>query len=485
MATDYTKAPTESIDQYNAHIGMSKGSTTEQDAYFQSLADVNPEAANNAMDIAGYSYSTAAPYTTPAPAAPGPIAVDSLKTPAVPLSMPSTTPTTPPDYYARQIAGIPTAASIVADTTPEQTTARAAQTSVKDQILSVLQKYSGKPAAQAAAETAAGIPDINKQLTDVTGQIVALQNEAKAIPLQIQQESVGRGVTAAGVAPIEAGRLRENAIKGLGLSSIAAVLQGNLALARQEADRAVATQFDPLQQSLNYLKDVYAFNQDALQTADKDQAAIIEAKLQDRQEKLDQAKGDVAKVLGLVTTAVQNGAPANVAQTALGMDVNSAITTLATYLKTNKDGFTLNPGDRRYDAQGNLIASAPAKTKTGTGTTFTTTQQNAGAAHAGIPIAQFSQLDPDTQNYFINSYNTFKTNVLNKVAAGEMTKQEAADIVRTSTSVPQAAKQYLLGMLGVSTADASTGGGNTGGFLSTAGSVLGGAASSVYNWLFR
>ncbi len=125
--------------------------------------------------------------------------------------------------------------------------------------------------------------DVNTQLTGINNQIQALQKEAQAIPLQDQQDVLGRGVTEGGLAPIEAGKIRENTIKALGLSSIAQTLQGNISLAQDIASKAVDAEFKPYQLQLSYDQQLYNMNKDQLTREDAKQATALQAQLQERQ----------------------------------------------------------------------------------------------------------------------------------------------------------------------------------------------------------
>lgn len=301
--------------------------------------------------------------------APTPItyAADSVNTPASLYKVPTTSPVTPtPDYYKSVIAGIPPIASITGALSPDQENAKTTQQSLSDKILGVIQSIGGKSTAQTTAETAAGIPDLTKNLTDITAQMTALKNEADAIPLQIENDSAGMNRTQGGIAPLTAGALRENTIKQLGLSTIAATLQGNLALAQQQADKAIAVQFDPLQSELDYLKEAMSLNADTLSEADKEQQTIITAKLQERQDALDTAKSDYQTVQKNVITATQNGAPAAIVSQAFTLPPDQAAALLAPYLKTPvapKGPITVSPGQTVIDpVTGTPIYTAPGKT---------------------------------------------------------------------------------------------------------------------------
>jgi hypothetical protein len=70
------------------------------------------------------------------------------------------------------------------------------------------------------------------RLNNISAQLMALNTEAQAIPIQLQQESTGRGRTAGGLAPIQADQLRANALKALPLQAQAAVIQAEVATAQ-------------------------------------------------------------------------------------------------------------------------------------------------------------------------------------------------------------------------------------------------------------
>ena len=95
-------------------------------------------------------------------------------------------------------------------------------------------------------EEAQGIPDLVQTQTDLANRVKALQAEAQQIPLQMQQEATGRGITAGGLAPLQTARIRTNTIQALGASALLQASQGNLTTAQTLVDRAVAAKFDPI-----------------------------------------------------------------------------------------------------------------------------------------------------------------------------------------------------------------------------------------------
>lgn len=234
--------------------------------------------------------------------------------------------------YAGVITSIPTFQEIqsqITQTNPAEQTAD----DLMQRILGTSQKLGGKTEAQLRAEETAGLPQFQTQLRDVTSQISGLQREAMAIPLQIQQESQGRGVTAGGIAPIQTGRLRENAIKSLTLSTIAETLQGNIANAQATADRAIQLEFAPIEAELNTLKTAYEMNKDILSRVDKKRAEQLNFTLQERERVLTNQKEDRKTVLGFIAEAAKNGAPTLMLQRASqASDPTDALSMLSQYM---------------------------------------------------------------------------------------------------------------------------------------------------------
>lgn len=151
--------------------------------------------------------------------------------------------------------------------------------------------------------------DATTQLRDVTGRISALKKEALAIPLQLQEQAKGLGVTAGGLAPEQTAQLRNNTIKSLALSSIAETIQGNLTTAADLANEAVNKEFAPIQAQLNAEMFNYQMNKDELTREDSKKAKILEADLNERKRILDDKKDDKKTIYGWAAEAAKNGAP--------------------------------------------------------------------------------------------------------------------------------------------------------------------------------
>jgi len=222
----------------------------------------------------------------------------------------------------------------------------------------------GESAYRAEQEEAHDIAGMTATQRDLEAQLKGLINEAKAIPLQLQEESAGRGITAGGLAPIEASKLRQNAIKALTVNSLLEASRGNLATALDLVDRAVAQKFDPIREqiavkiaNLELIRNSEAYTQDERRQAQR-QLDIQNARLK---QVADQEKAEQDK-MAVAIEAAQFGVDAatlnRIRNAKDAVEATQIAQAAGVYKKdAEKDGFTLSPGQTRFDAQGNIIAS--------------------------------------------------------------------------------------------------------------------------------
>lgn len=107
----------------------------------------------------------------------------------------------------------------------------------------------------------------SQELNNISANVTALSRESQAIPLQIQEQFKNTGATDAGVAPIQTGKLRENAIKALTQASLADIAIANIKntqiryqTAKEKADQAVDLKFEPIEQEIKSLKEQLELN---------------------------------------------------------------------------------------------------------------------------------------------------------------------------------------------------------------------------------
>lgn len=187
---------------------------------------------------------------------------------------------------------------------------------IQNRIFESLNKLGTQTQRKQELEAEAGLPEQDKELQSVINQLQGLSKEASAIPLQIQQESTGRGRTAGGVAPIQTARLRENTIKSLGLAAIGQTLQGNISLARSSIQSALDAEFEPEETKLKLLNQAYLFNRDTLERIDKKRADNLNIVLGERERLLANQKADREGIYNIGLTAQKFGAPTDVVRRA-------------------------------------------------------------------------------------------------------------------------------------------------------------------------
>ena len=235
------------------------------------------------------------------------------------------------------------------------------------EIQALNEQLLGKSEFTSEQEDIQGVAGIESNITDLSAQLQGLINESKAIPLQLQQESIGRGRTAGGIAPLQASRLRKNAIQALTVNSLLESSRGNLSTALSLVDRAVAQKYDPIKEqiavktkNLELIRNSEAYTQDERRQAqaqiDIQNAKLTEANRAEAEQTAIWNLGVEAAKSGLVDSvtlnAIQN---AKTKEGALQLMVDAGIyNTVA-----EGDAFTLSEGQIRYDGSGNVIAGSP------------------------------------------------------------------------------------------------------------------------------
>lgn len=209
-----------------------------------------------------------------------------------------------------------------ASNTPGQ--AQNAVTENTNSIKSLFQRITGKSADIQAGEQQLGLQSMDKQLIDAKNQFrttTAEQNqliqEAGVIPLQLQQDILDRGITTkGGLAPIQAGKLRENAIKqyqvtskGLFQQALIANLRDDIQGAKDAVQKAVDYKYAPLEQELKFRSETLnSLLQSDLTKEEKRRADTVQQNLDERTRLLGIAKED-SKTASAMALAAQKNFP--------------------------------------------------------------------------------------------------------------------------------------------------------------------------------
>jgi hypothetical protein len=170
----------------------------------------------------------------------------------------------------------------------------------------------GESAFRTQQENALGIPELARTQKDLAARLTALKNEAASIPLKLEEQSVGRGITTTILGRQQEKLQRENAIQSLATSSLLEASRGNLTLAMDMVDRAVKAKFDPIREEIAANKTNLELIQSSPEytLADKNRAAKQQLALDERKRSLDQAEKDQTSVYQIALEAAKNGADA-------------------------------------------------------------------------------------------------------------------------------------------------------------------------------
>lgn len=213
----------------------------------------------NKFDPNSQSFTPAKPTITPSlaafnqqmvnakPPALDTITSDTMKgvTP-VPLATPKA-----PDYTATIASSLTDVANLEKQARTQEEAKLAEAKSISSSKANLETLLGGKAADTAQTYQAQGVNTAYNQLQDLNAQATGLLNEAKAIPIQVENQAMGTGATEAGIAPITSARLRDNALKALSLGQQAAIATANYDKAKNYADQIVNAKYDQIQADIN------------------------------------------------------------------------------------------------------------------------------------------------------------------------------------------------------------------------------------------
>lgn len=241
----------------------------------------------------------------------------------------STTPFTIPPAPVLSPYDISTLPTLDSLFNAPKTATEVAQDALGDKALTDVAKLGTRSAAQARAETDAGVPEFNKQLNDINFQIRDLQAQSASAYNASEDRLAPTFAIRGEQAQIE----RQRSVKALGLSAIAQAIQGNIALAKDKADRAVEEEFAPIQAELDTVREALSMNEKKLSREDAKRAQAQQIALQERQRVLDQAKENKTIIYGWAAEAAKNGASSLLINRAIGVtDPMQALQILAPFM---------------------------------------------------------------------------------------------------------------------------------------------------------
>ena len=214
------------------------------------------------------------------------------------------------NFQSTQTPAVP--ATPVLSTTVPQITLTPLQQSIQDLVNSTMADNTteaGKADYQNQQNQAQDITGKTQLVNDLTSQFNNLTRQAQDIPNQLQLQSQGRGITAGGLAPIQADQLRLNSIASNTLASQIETAKGNLTYAQSLADNAVAAKFDPIEASIKAkMANLQLLANSPQATVDeKNQAAQTTTALKAQQDQVAEQKQTMSDNLNLANQAIQGG----------------------------------------------------------------------------------------------------------------------------------------------------------------------------------
>lgn len=190
------------------------------------------------IDLSGASTVEQTGSTAPAPGAGDPISVADIQEPEAPVN-----------FQAPPVEQVPDVGDLLPQDAQLTESEQQAQGLTED-LQGLNQQLLGESEFRTAQEDARGLEEKLTAQTALESRLGGLRREALAIPLQLQEEARGRGITKAGLQPLQTARLRTNAIASLGVASQLEATRGNIELANSLVDRAVAAKYDPVREKI-------------------------------------------------------------------------------------------------------------------------------------------------------------------------------------------------------------------------------------------
>ena len=178
---------------------------------------------------------------------------------------------------------------------------------------------SGIPGLQTTANVdVAAVKASQARLAAINAQLAGITAEAQAIPIQQQKDAEGRGITAAGLAPITTAALRNNALRALplqaqalGVQAEVAAAQGNAELsqsilqqAQDHLDKVFQIHSTDATNQYNYRKDVLGKIYDSLTAKEKARADALQKQ---RDQDFTLMTNNLNNAQALAKMAIENG----------------------------------------------------------------------------------------------------------------------------------------------------------------------------------
>ncbi len=238
----------------------------------------------------------------------------------------------------------------------DQTEAQKVQETGIAEILKSMSGLTGEAQALATEKEKTGFNVLRQDLQGINSQILRKQAELQQDDIQLisNMRSEERRDTLLPFAQMGQAKLAgdaqivralKNAEIGV-LNATALAKQGDIALAQQTAEEAVAIKYEPYKDNIRKWENTLKVIEPLLTRDEKKQAEVQKIKGQLAMREIEKAEVEEKSIQNLAFTAISTGnAPSNILSQVQGKSVADALTTLAPYLKTqNTDVIQLDNG---------------------------------------------------------------------------------------------------------------------------------------------
>lgn len=248
--------------------------------------------------------------------------------------------------YASIIAGL-------SGSLPEEATFKKSQ----EDIIAKTKELGGEGQALADKEKELGVDTTKKELVDLQNELNAVNTEALASTINLDRRGDPARLTAAHTLDVQ-NIEKDRTIKALRLSASIQAKQGNLALANDQAVRAIKLKYDPIRTELEVLNKQLDYNYKSFDAAEKKRADKIKAANDFKLKELEVEQKAAESWVKEKNEALTNGAPVSMVNRAEALreagKENDARALLAPYT-----------GDKVSTTESTAVALKAASTKLG------------------------------------------------------------------------------------------------------------------------
>lgn len=186
---------------------------------------------------------------------------------------------------------------------------RDAMTSANSEIGRLTSSLQGKNSDVYAANTATGATDKLGILNRLNAESLGLGYARETIPLQLQNQVAGQGVTDRGLAPIQTAQLRNNAIQLASNAYQSAIARNDYETAKVKADEMIANKYDGIMAEIEAKKTNLENIKYNLSSAEKKVAEATTARINKEKQAMEEKKANEKGISDLVINASSQGAP--------------------------------------------------------------------------------------------------------------------------------------------------------------------------------